>query len=179
MYIPCWCVPVGLAGSCPRCISRSALRSCRSFALKRFCLPPRCKVWPPPPAPSWGAIGARGRTPQVCCCSALLWSDLLRKHGPGPSLLGCFPSVCSQIWTRQLTSRFLRRGRAAGAPAAARSPTRPRAPPSVKATFSRLTDQVRRPRVGGGGQWGATGGRRPVRGHRNHLCWGSVTPESL
>lgn len=61
-------------------------------------------------------------------------------------------SLCSQTWTRPLTSRFLPRGRAAGAPAAARSPTPPRAPPNAKARFSPSTDQVRRPRVGGRGQ---------------------------
>lgn len=59
------CVAVGLAGYCLRCISRSDLQSCQSFAPKRFCLLPLCKVWPLHPAPSWGAIGARGRTQQV------------------------------------------------------------------------------------------------------------------
>lgn len=162
VYIPCWCVPVGLAGSCLRCISRSALRSCRSFALKRFCLPPHCKVWPLHPGPSWGAIGARGRTQQVSfqllCCERMN-VQMFIKHGSGLFLLVCFcdvfkgfSSICSQIWTRQLMSRFLRRERAVGARAAARSPTPPRVPPNVKAIFSRSTDQVRRPRVGGSGQ---------------------------
>uniref|UniRef100_H3CCY6 Protein capicua homolog n=1 Tax=Tetraodon nigroviridis TaxID=99883 RepID=H3CCY6_TETNG len=50
---------------CRRCISRSASRSCRSSDRRRFCLLPPCKAWPPRPAPSWGATGARGRTPQI------------------------------------------------------------------------------------------------------------------
>lgn len=65
VYILCLCVPVGLAGYCLRYTSRSALQSCQSFDLKRFCLLPLCKAWPLRPAPSWGAIGARGRTQQV------------------------------------------------------------------------------------------------------------------
>ncbi|CAF90910.1 unnamed protein product, partial [Tetraodon nigroviridis] len=52
-------------GCCRRCISRSASRSCRSSDRRRFCLLPPCKAWPPRPAPSWGATGARGRTPQI------------------------------------------------------------------------------------------------------------------
>lgn len=67
--ISCVCVCVfataGLAGCCLTCISKSAWPSCPSFVRRRFCLRPPCRAWPRPPEPSWAAIGARGRTPQV------------------------------------------------------------------------------------------------------------------